>query len=219
MPVEHHEHHPRECQRRACDLPPRHPLAAIEEAHHHGGPHGRRADDQRNVRGRGVLQSHVFGKEIERPSAQPRGRQQQFVAQVRGPHAPAQTYAIANRSRKISAGVSELAIRTFVETNVAPHTVTVNNAARWYLYSVYFIIRLQKYGFFCAGAPLFTFHLSLFTLFFYLCVLLCVMTIITTNNNNYFSLKCKVKVLLNSLRSCWLSRVFISSRLRSRRVA
>ena len=130
-----------------------------------------------------------------------------------------QTYAIANRSRKISAGVSELAIRTFVETNVAPHTVTVNNAARWYLYSVYFIIRLQKYGFFCAGALLFTFHLSLFTLFFYLCVLLCVMTIITTNNNNYFSLKCKVKVLLNSLRSCWLSRVFISSRLRSRRVA
>ena len=89
MPVEYHEHHPRECQRRACDLPPRHPLAAIEEAHHHGGPHGRRADDQRNVRGRGVLQSHVFGKEIERPSAQPRGRQQQFVAQVRGPHASA----------------------------------------------------------------------------------------------------------------------------------
>lgn len=55
---------------------------------------------------------------------------------------------MANRSRNISAGVSELAMSTFVETNVAPHTATLKSAARWYLYSVYFIIRLQNYSFF-----------------------------------------------------------------------
>lgn len=90
-----------------------------------------------------------------------------------------QTYAIANRSRKISAGVSELAIRTFVETNVAPHTVTVNNAARWYLYSVYFIIRLQKYGFFLRRRT--TFHLSPFTFHFIFLSL----RAIVRNDNNY----------------------------------
>ena len=114
MPVEHHEHHARECQRRACDLPPRHPFAAVGEAHRHGRPHGRRADDQRDVRGRGVLQSDVLGQEIERPSAQPAAASSSFVAQVRGPQPAAgasgrmQTYANAKRRRKISAGVSRV---------------------------------------------------------------------------------------------------------------
>ena len=89
MPVEHHEDHAGESQRRPCDLPPRHPFAAVCEAHRHGRPYGRRADDQRDVRGRGVLQGDILGQEVERPAAQSGRREQQFVAQIRGQQPPA----------------------------------------------------------------------------------------------------------------------------------
>ena len=128
-------------------------------------------------------------------------------------------YAMANRSRNISAGVSELAMSTFVETNVAPHTATLKSAARWYLYSVYFIIRLQNYSFFIFPTQILIRYFRFSILFSYLCVLLCVMTIITTNNNKIFQLKCKVKVLLNYSQSFWRLRVFTSSPSRSRRGA
>ena len=94
---------------------------------------------------------------------------------------------------------------------------TVNSAAAWYLYSVYFIIRSQKYRFFAVRAQILILNFRFSILFSYLCVLLCVMTIITTNNNKIFQLKCKVKVLLNYSQSFWRLRVFTSSPSRSKR--
>lgn len=55
---------------------------------------------------------------------------------------------MAKRSRKISAGVSPRAMRTFVETKVAPQTATEKSAARWYRYDPDFDMAAQKYVFF-----------------------------------------------------------------------
>ena len=59
----------------------------------------------------------------------------------------------AKRSRKISAGVSPRAMRTFVETKVAPQTATEKSAARWYRYDPDFNMAAQKYVFFRKPDP------------------------------------------------------------------
>ena len=80
-------------------------------------------------------------------------------------------------------------------------------------------LRLQNYSFFIFPTQILIRYFRFSILFSYLCVLLCVMTIITTNNNKIFQLKCKVKVLLNYSQSFWRLRVFTSSPSRSRRGA
>ena len=60
---------------------------------------------------------------------------------------------MAKRSRKISAGVSPRAMRTFVETKVAPQTATEKSAARWYRYDPDFDMAAQKYVFFSQTGP------------------------------------------------------------------
>ena len=87
--VEDDQHHACERQRRTHGLPPRHPFAAVEQAQQYGRPYGRRADDQRNVRRRGVFQRHVFGQEIERAARDSGHRERQLVAPSRCPQPPA----------------------------------------------------------------------------------------------------------------------------------
>ena len=85
----YHEDHSGKCEGGSGDLPSGHALRGIREAQDEGSPDGCRTDDQRDVRGRGEFERHVFGQEVERSSADTRGKQQGFVAESVCEEAPA----------------------------------------------------------------------------------------------------------------------------------